>query len=115
MTGSVLLDLFLAMGVFYFALSLVCSSINDAVSRLLHWRSQTLTDGIRSLLLNARVPAVDPVTRQPGAGEGSGVRFISGEVNKAGGDFAPVDAIGCCETLWPTCRLGALCQPASAA
>jgi hypothetical protein len=65
MTGSALLDLFIAMAMFYFALSMVCSSLNDAVARVLKWRAATLFDGVRSLLLNAKVPAIDPVTNQP--------------------------------------------------
>ncbi|HEX4610946.1 MAG TPA: hypothetical protein VH092_22340 [Urbifossiella sp.] len=56
MTGSPLLDLFLAMALFYFTLCMVCSSVNDAVARVLKWRAKTLEDGIRSLLLNATVP-----------------------------------------------------------
>jgi len=35
MTGSPLLDLFIALALFYFALSMVCSSPNDAFARVL--------------------------------------------------------------------------------
>src|SRR5579871_3050558 len=55
MTGSPLLDLFLAMAVFYFALCMVCSSVNDAVAGVFKMRAATLADGVRSLFLNARV------------------------------------------------------------
>jgi hypothetical protein len=60
MTGSPLVDLFLAMAMFYFALCMVCSSANDAVARVFRWRAATLRDGIRSLLLNATVPRALP-------------------------------------------------------
>jgi hypothetical protein len=60
MTGSPLFDLFLAMAVFYFALCMVCSSVNDAVARILQWRAKTLSDCIRSLLLNTAVPKALP-------------------------------------------------------
>jgi hypothetical protein len=60
MTGSPLLDLFLAMALFYFALCMVCSSVNDAIARVLQWRAATLEDGIRSLLLNATVKRKRP-------------------------------------------------------
>lgn len=53
MTGSPLLDLFLSMAMFFFAMCMICSSANDAVARVFKWRAKTLQDGIRSLLLNA--------------------------------------------------------------
>ena len=60
MTGSPLLDLFIAMAMFYFALCMVCSSANDAVARVLNWRAAMLFGGVRSLLLNATVKRIPP-------------------------------------------------------
>jgi hypothetical protein len=55
MTGSAVLDIALAMAFFYMALSLVCSTLNDAVSYAGGWRANNMTAAVRSLLLNARI------------------------------------------------------------
>ena len=60
MTGSALLDLFIAMALFYFALCMVCSSANDAVARVGRWRAGNLHTAVRSMLLNARVSRKPP-------------------------------------------------------
>ena len=60
MTGSVILDVMIAMAMFYFALSLVCSSLNDLVAYTFSWRANNLTSQIRSLLLNARLDLPTP-------------------------------------------------------
>jgi hypothetical protein len=50
MSGSVVLDVAIGLGLLYLLLSLVCSAVAELISRVASFRSKTLESGIRSLL-----------------------------------------------------------------
>src|SRR5262249_50057986 len=50
MLGSAVLEVAIGLVLVYLMLSLVCSSINEFIGRLLNWRANTLKAGIASML-----------------------------------------------------------------
>src|SRR5262245_12148419 len=50
MFGSAVLEVAIGLVLVYLLLSLVCSSVNEFIGRLLDWRARTLAAGVRSML-----------------------------------------------------------------
>src|SRR6266404_77132 len=50
MFGSTVLEVAIGLALVYLLLSLVCSSINEFIGRLLSWRSKTLEKAIKTML-----------------------------------------------------------------
>jgi hypothetical protein len=50
MLGSTIVEVGIGLVFIYFLLSVICTTINDFISQMLNWRSQSLREGVRNLL-----------------------------------------------------------------
>lgn len=63
LSGLPALDVAIGLFFVFFLLSLVCSAINETIATVLAWRSETLLNGLRSMLAEPADPPVHP--KQP--------------------------------------------------